>query len=170
MFVRVISDTFWFWRGRAMPSLALKVPPLLLAVLFAAGMAGLSAWLPRVEIALPIKIALIGVIALSGVLFALAGVIAFRRHKTTVDPRFPEQASALVDSGIYQFTRNPMYVGFALWLCAWVVYLQSPWLVLGVGGFVLYMNRFQIEPEEQILLTLFGLSYEHYKQRVRRWL
>ena len=102
--------------------------------------------------------------------FSVAGVLSFRQAQTTVNPLKPETASALVRSGIYQYSRNPMYVGFALVLLAWACYLTSPFALFGVLGFVLYMNRFQIRPEERALLTLFGSEYPVYQTQVRRWL
>lgn len=63
-----------------------------------------------------------------------------------------------------------MYVGLALWLLAWSIFLGSGWALLGVVGFVLYMNRFQIAQEESALRDLFGDTFRDYEQRVRRWL
>jgi protein-S-isoprenylcysteine O-methyltransferase Ste14 len=63
-----------------------------------------------------------------------------------------------------------MYVGFALFLLAWAVYLASLWALAGVAGFVLYINRFQIVPEERALKSLFGDEFEDYRLRVKRWL
>ena len=53
----------------------------------------------------------------------LAGVASFRRARTTVNPLVPEQASSLVQAGIYRHTRNPMYLGFAILLVAWAALL-----------------------------------------------
>ncbi|WP_420538477.1 methyltransferase family protein [Marinobacter subterrani] len=66
--------------------------------------------------------------------------------------------------------RNPMYVGFGVWLLAWGVFLASVWALVGVVFFVLYMNRFQIEPEERALRESFGDAFRAYERRVRRWL
>jgi protein-S-isoprenylcysteine O-methyltransferase Ste14 len=63
-----------------------------------------------------------------------------------------------------------MYVGFGLWLLAWGAFLASAWALIGVIVFVLYMNRFQIAPEERALRELFGEEFREYKRRVRRWL
>ncbi|AEJ04528.1 hypothetical protein PSTAB_1247 [Stutzerimonas stutzeri] len=82
----------------------------------------------------------------------------------------PQQASVLVESGIYQYSRNPMYLGFAIILAAWALALGSPLTLLGVVAFVLYMNRFQIAPEEWALEALFGESFVRYRARVRRWI
>lgn len=102
--------------------------------------------------------------------FMLAGVMEFRRNRTTVDPRDPNKTTVLVDSGVYAVSRNPMYVGFALVLMAWVVFLRSPVLSIGVILFVVYMNRFQIAPEERALKELFGDDFDRYVSRVRRWI
>jgi len=105
-----------------------------------------------------------------GVAFSATGILSFRRVRTTVNPTRPDEASVLVSTGIYRVTRNPMYVGLLLVLVAWAVFLASAWALLGVAGFVLYMNRFQIAPEERALSRLFGSEYASYKARVRRWL
>ena len=63
-----------------------------------------------------------------------------------------------------------MYVGFALMLLAWAAYLFAPVSIIGVAGFMVYMNKFQIEPEENALRELFGQEFSEYAQRVRRWL
>jgi protein-S-isoprenylcysteine O-methyltransferase Ste14 len=99
----------------------------------------------------------------------LAGMVAFRRAKTTVNPIKASAASSLVTRGVYEFTRNPMYLGLFLTLVAWAVFLASPLAVLWVAVYVAYINRFQITPEERVLSALFGGAYEAYKARVRRW-
>jgi protein-S-isoprenylcysteine O-methyltransferase Ste14 len=63
-----------------------------------------------------------------------------------------------------------MYLGLLLLLLAWAVFLSNPLALLLVPVFVLYINRFQIEPEERALSSLFGGEYAAYRKRVRRWL
>lgn len=82
----------------------------------------------------------------------------------------PGKASALVTGSVYRLSRNPMYVGLALLLAAWAVYLSMLWPFLGPVLFVLYMNRFQIGPEERVMRGKFGEDYAAYAARVRRWL
>ena len=147
-----------------------RIPPLLLVLIVGAAMWGISTLDSSVPLDDIVRRVAAGVIFLVGTLFPVAGVVAFRRAKTTVDPRTPEASSALVSSGIYRYSRNPMYVGFAFWLLAWGVFLGYGWGLLGVVFFVLYMNRFQIAPEERALRTLFGDEFRAYEQRVRRWL
>ena len=99
----------------------------------------------------------------------LAGVVAFRANKTTVNPLDPGAASTVVSNGIYRYSRNPMYLGFLLALAAWAVYLSSVVAALFLPAFVAYMNRFQIQPEERMLLAKFGPAFSQYMQAVRRW-
>ena len=107
---------------------------------------------------------------IAGLVFSAAGILSFRRARTTVNPTTPEAASFLVVSGIYRITRNPMYVGISLVLVAWAVFLSSAWALLGPAAFILYISRFQIAPEERALSKLFGAEYASYRARVRRWL
>jgi protein-S-isoprenylcysteine O-methyltransferase Ste14 len=105
-----------------------------------------------------------------GVAVAIAGVVSFRRAKTTVNPLKPETSAALVSTGVYSISRNPMYLGMVLALFAWAVYLSSIWSLVGPIFFALYITRFQILPEERALDALFGAPFAEYKKRVRRWL
>jgi protein-S-isoprenylcysteine O-methyltransferase Ste14 len=82
----------------------------------------------------------------------------------------PESTSSLVVSGIYGVTRNPMYLGFLVALLGWAVFLAHALALLPLLAFLLYMNRFQIRPEESALTTLFGQEFTTYRKRVRRWL
>lgn len=113
---------------------------------------------------------LIGPLLLMGLLFLASGAISFRLAKTTVNPLKPETATTLVTSGIYRITRNPMYVGFAILLCAWAVYLGSLWSAPAIILFIIYIQCFQIHPEEKALGAIFEDDFTNYKHRVRPWL
>ena len=147
-----------------------RIPPPIVAVCFA-----LLAWLAapveaRAGVAAATRVALGVSIALLGGAIAVAGSIVFHRAKTTVNPLRPEKASALVTSGIYRHTRNPMYVGLTLVLlgvAAWLWWLPA---ILAPAAFVAYITRFQIRPEERALADKFGAQYEQYCRTVRRWL
>ncbi|MDF1628399.1 MAG: isoprenylcysteine carboxylmethyltransferase family protein [Alcanivoracaceae bacterium] len=110
------------------------------------------------------------VLVLMGAGVSLAGVVSFRRARTTVNPLKPEKTSSLVCSGIYRITRNPMYLGFLLVLIGWAVMLGSAFAALGPVLFVSYISRFQIVPEERVLASLFGDEFSAYRAKVRRWL
>lgn len=153
-----------------MSKLELKAPPLLLVVLFALLMWLVSRWLPDIDVQFPVRFGACLLLSIVGILVVLAGVIEFRKARTTVNPVRPETSTTLVTSGIYRVTRNPMYLGFLLILIGWGLLLANLFSLLLVLVFVAYMNRFQIEPEEKILASLFGAEFAAYKQRVRRWL
>src|SRR5262245_48775867 len=108
-----------------MNALELKIPPPVIAVLIGAVMWFVSSSGPSLDLPPLLRTVGAGVIAGSGGLIAFAGKIAFRRAKTTINPLRPANASSLVTSGIYRFTRNPMYLGLLLLLLGWSVYLSS---------------------------------------------
>jgi protein-S-isoprenylcysteine O-methyltransferase Ste14 len=109
-------------------------------------------------------------------LFGMAGTIdiwallSFRKQKTTIDPRYPHKTSSIVIGGIYTHTRNPMYLGLVLILSATSIYFAALFGFFVVAAFILYMNTFQIKPEEEALEKQFGEEYLSYKTRVRRWI
>lgn len=100
----------------------------------------------------------------------LAPVVQLLRSGTTVDPGAVDRASALVTTGIYRRTRNPMYVAMAGGLVAHAVIRRSPATLLPVVGFVAVMNRWQIPAEEAALTDRFGAEYRDYCRDVPRWL
>ncbi len=153
-----------------MQALENKIPPPLIAALFGLAMWGISLLSLSVELNITLRVTLLATILASALFFCIAGVVSFKQAATTVNPLKPDTASSLVNSGIYSISRNPMYLGFALMLTAWAVYLSSPWTLLVVPGFILYMNRFQILPEERALGKIFGSEFTRYQAKVRRWL
>ena len=153
-----------------MLKLELKIPPVALVFIFAGLMWLCAKLLPFLSIQTELRIPIAVAIILIGLVFGLAGVFSFRKAQTTVNPTTPEASSSLVTTGIFQYTRNPMYVGLMCLLLSWAVFLANPVSLLCSVGFILYMNRFQIRPEEQALTALFGDSYKTYTQQVRRWL
>lgn len=152
-----------------MPRLELRVPPLLVGTVFAAAMLALAMLMPQLSVGVPFRSTAVAVLLALGVTVAFAGVVAFRRQRTTVNPLNPHASSSVVTSGIYRVSRNPMYLGFLLVLAAWAVHLSNAASALLLPGFVMYMNRFQIEPEERTLLAKFGATFAQYMSRVRRW-
>ncbi len=152
-----------------MSSLELKLPPLVL-VLLIGGLMWLTNWLWPTGAWHFSDLHQAGVgFFVAGVLIAGAGVWQFRRAATTVNPMDPNLSSSLVQHGIYRFSRNPMYLGFLLVLVGWALWLGSLPALIWLPVFVIYMNRFQIVPEERMLLAKFGDSYGDYCRRVRRW-
>ena len=147
----------------------LKIPPLVLVLLFGCGMLFISKLFPLFMLSIPSNIPIGILIASIGIIAAFIGVIEFRKAKTTVDPRHPEKPEALVTTGIYKISRNPMYLSFLIALFGWFFILENIGALLLLPTFVLYMNRFQIKPEERFLLQKFGSNYSQYCSKVRRW-
>ncbi|MCK5866475.1 MAG: isoprenylcysteine carboxylmethyltransferase family protein [Marinobacter adhaerens] len=152
-----------------MNALELKVPPVVLVLVTVSGMWAVSAGVPVFRFTVSGAVWLSSSIALLGVLVAILGVLAFKNAGTTVDPRVPEQSENLVVSGVYRFSRNPMYLGFLLTLLGWGLYLGSFAALFFLPAFIAYMNRFQIIPEERFMRARFGDSYARYRAKVRRW-
>jgi protein-S-isoprenylcysteine O-methyltransferase Ste14 len=155
---------------RSMHALELKVPPLALLLLFALLMWLLSAYERSLALVLPWRTAIAAMFWSAGFAITLVGLLEFRRAKTTVNPIKPEEATSVVTSGIYRFSRNPMYLGFLCALIGWAVFLSHLLAFALLPLFVLYMNRFQIEPEERALSAKFGGQFRDYTRSVRRWL
>lgn len=153
-----------------MKALELKIPPPLIALLVGVSMWFARRYTPSLGLAIPGRTALAIGLVILGIALALAGVLAFRKAKTTVNPLKPEATSTIVASGIYRFTRNPMYLGMLVVLVGWAVFLANGISFLLAPLFVLYMNRFQIGPEERVLCGHFGSEFDNYMKSVRRWL
>lgn len=151
----------------------LKIPPPLVALTLAALLWQVAAcWPVPAGMALPREARLIGAVLAGGVGLALdlVGVAAFVRARTTVNPMRPQNTRALVQTGLYARSRNPMYVGQALMLAGWAGWLGHPAGVLALVALVAWLNRFQIAPEERWLRERFGAEFDRYCERVPRWL
>lgn len=147
-----------------------RIPPLVLLLGFILLLWALETITPVYEVHQPVSWIITLMMLLVGSYFCLAGVGAFRRARTTVDPRQPEATTSLVTEGVYRITRNPMYIGFACFLAAWGAWLASPWLLLVLPLFLGYLHLFQILPEEAVLEEAFGQAYLDYKAQVPRWM
>ncbi|MBT8236467.1 MAG: isoprenylcysteine carboxylmethyltransferase family protein [Bacteroidia bacterium] len=147
----------------------LKLPPAVIFLIFVLLMYLLDRFLPVGEFEFFGRKYLILTLVGIGLVLAIWAMILFFMNKTTIDPREPGKASVLVVSGIYRFTRNPMYLSLLLFLLAYGLYLGNAFNTLLAAGFVSYMNAFQIKPEEEALGNLFGESYSRYCKEVRRW-
>jgi protein-S-isoprenylcysteine O-methyltransferase Ste14 len=131
----------------------------------------LVAWfLPMGEIVLPARMLFAIILAGGGAATSALGVVAFRRASTTVNPLQPGLSSHLVRSGVYAWSRNPMYLGFLLILLGWGVFLANAITLLLLPLFVFYIYRFQIRPEERALTLLFGPDFVMFLAQVRRWI
>ena len=153
-----------------MRRLELKIPPIVVVLIFAALMWFTDRQASHFNWQIPGGPALSVLMAFTGLALGLAAAILFRRAQTTLDPTKPAAAAALVTSGVFARSRNPIYLGMLLFLLAWALHLGNLLVFLLLPGFVLYMNRFQIIPEERFLISRFGDDFRAYQSRVRRWL
>jgi protein-S-isoprenylcysteine O-methyltransferase Ste14 len=150
--------------------LELRIPPPVLALICAAIMWALAEYTPHYATTPTVKWGFVIFFIVLGATFDIAGLLAFKRSKTTINPLHPEKSSTLVSDGIYKITRNPMYVGMVAFLLAWMSYLENSTALIAVFLFMWYITTFQIIPEEQMLTQLFGEDFVEYQKRVRRWL
>jgi protein-S-isoprenylcysteine O-methyltransferase Ste14 len=150
--------------------LELSIPPLALTVVVLAAMVATAHWLPGLQVAGRGSTAAATFVAGVGALLVILGVHEFRRARTTVNPLTPNSASRVVMSGVFRFCRNPMYLGMSLLLLALALYQSHALSFVWVSGYVAYLDRFQIRPEERVLEAQFGDEYRAYARVVRRWI
>lgn len=105
---------------------------------------------------------------LLGFLLGMAAFLEFRRARTTLDPH--GSTSQLVSSGIYRFTRNPIYLGFLFMIIGLPLNSGLYWGIVMAPFYILIMNRLVIEREEVYLKKKFNEAFVSYSARVRRWL
>lgn len=153
-----------------MNALALKVPPVAQVIITAAAMYGVSKMVPALTFSLNGSTALAMALGVMGLSLGIMGVTQFRIAQTTPNPQALEKVSSLVTSGVYQYSRNPMYVGLVLILLGLAFYLSHFLAFVLLPIFILYMTRFQIQPEEQMMAQKFGKTYQDYLNKVRRWI
>ena len=151
-------------------NLSLKIIPPLQVLLAGLGMWLTHSQLPLIHLHVPQSDSVFrGILVFALAIFCLA-VLEFWRHKTTVNPMKIHQTSSLITTGIYRFSRNPIYLADLLILVAWMVWLGAWFNVIWVIGFVIYVTRYQIRPEERVLMEKFPQEWEAYRKRVRRWI
>ena len=147
-----------------------RLPPPFLALALGLAMWGASYAFPPVIAGGPLRYVISALLFALAAAFGAPAVRAFGRARTTIDPVHVDRASAVVTSGVYGLTRNPMYVGLTCLLLSWSAFLTVPWTLVGPLVFVLFIDRFQIVPEERAMAARFGEVYAAYQSRVRRWL
>jgi protein-S-isoprenylcysteine O-methyltransferase Ste14 len=107
-------------------------------------------------------------IFLAGIALNVGGFITQKRAGTDPIPFNP--STRIISHGLYRFTRNPMYIGFALCTLGLAILVDSAWMLLAVPVGLLLIDRVVITREERYLERKFGGEYLSYKRRVRRWI
>ncbi|UUM29528.1 methyltransferase family protein [Vibrio japonicus] len=153
-----------------MEKLERKIPPVVVFIILIVIINRVSHEFTALTLPLPLNaLVFAACFILSGVI-GVAGVFQFHRANTTIHPVKVEDASTVVQTGIFAYTRNPMYLALFLLLVGYAYWHQNVLAIALAFTFIPYMTRFQIKPEERALEKLFGEEYRQYKQRVRRWI
>ncbi len=151
-----------------MISIKTKIPPPLVALIFGILVIYSKSTFPKIEIGWGGFFGSFMIII--GLIIILSAIIQFKKYKTTITPLNPLNATKLIVHGIYKFSRNPMYLGLLLILSGISIIKNPIGGLLFVPLFILYLNRFQIIPEESAMLDLFKDDFLKYKENVRRWI
>jgi protein-S-isoprenylcysteine O-methyltransferase Ste14 len=150
------------------PNISPMVHPPVVALMFIVIAYFLGRFVP-LPFSAPAILRYIGLaITFAGFLFGIAALIEFRKARTTLDPH--GSAKQLVTSGIYRFTRNPIYLGFLLMVIGLPLNSGLYWGIVLAPFYIFMMNRLVIQHEEAYLEKRFGKTYTGYMAGVRRWL
>ena len=145
-----------------------KIPPPLVTLLF-----GMSIYFST-ELIPPLAFKYQGTLAITvltiGLVIMVSAILTFRQLQTTINPLQPNKATSLAVSGVFRFSRNPMYLAMLLILVALSLASGALAAVFLLPGFVIYISIFQIVPEEQAMEKLFSDQYLKYCKKVRRWI
>ena len=152
-------------RGGTDTALVLAPPPLIFLAAVGGGW-GAQHWLPFPS--LPAVLGVAGQLVIGiGFVLVLSALLTFRRGGTAPSPYRP--TTALVASGPFRFSRNPIYVGFALVQLGIGLCLSNTWMVILLAPALLLIRYGVINREERYLTMKFGDEYRRYCAEVRRW-
>ena len=110
------------------------------------------------------------IILLIGMLILINPIFKFIKSKTTIDPIKFKKVNKLIISGIYKYSRNPMYLGLLMIVISTSIFYLNIFSITTPFLFYCWINRFQIKREEIFLTEKFGKEYMSYKTKTRRWI
>lgn len=145
-----------------------KIPPPIVLLVFGLAIYFLKDFFPAYSFE-HLNLLSISLLAVGIGILVVAGT-SFHKHETTVNPLQPKEATKLVVSGLYRFSRNPMYLGMLLMLFSVSLKFNLLGGLILCPLFMLYITKFQIIPEEEAMLELFHDQFMKYKKKTRRWL
>ena len=105
-----------------------------------------------------------------GPFILISAVRSFKAEQTTINPININNASSLVISGVFKYSRNPMYLGMVFILLALSFRFNLVGGILFTSIFIMYITKFQIIPEEAAMKSIFGEDFNEYKNKTRRWI
>ena len=147
--------------GIKIPAPTLTIIHIIVAILLG--------WLVPLPIPAPMFIRWLGLgLAALGFVLGVLALIEFKRARTTSNPKKPTQS--FVTSGIYRYTRNPIYLGFVLILIGLPINMGNYWGIVLVWPLITFTSNMVIKHEEAYLEKKFKEQYAGYRSRVRRWL
>jgi protein-S-isoprenylcysteine O-methyltransferase Ste14 len=149
------------------PKLGIFRPPLIYLASIATGLALHWAWPRTLPAGLPVRL-LGGALVVASLLLLRFSVQRFRAAGTPVPAWKP--TTAIVRTGPYRFTRNPIYLAFSLLQLGIAIWVSSWWLVATLAAAVAIIHYIVVPREERYLEARFGAEYRDYKAAVRRWL
>ena len=110
------------------------------------------------------------IIFLFGIFILINPIFKFIKSKTTIDPIKFKKVNKLIISGIYKYSRNPMYLGLLMIVISTSIFYLNIFSITTPFLFYFWINRFQIKREEIFLTEKFGKEYLLYKTKTRRWI
>ncbi|MBI5946048.1 MAG: isoprenylcysteine carboxylmethyltransferase family protein [Chloroflexi bacterium] len=146
----------------------IKIPAPILTIIHVT-LAILLGWRAPLSLSAPLFVRLAGFgLAMLGFILGVLALIEFRRHRATTDPKKP--AKSFVTSGIYRYTRNPIYLGFVFILIGLPMNMGNYWGIVLAWPLITLTNNLVIKHEETQMEKKFKDQYADYRSRVRRWL
>ena len=146
----------------------IKIPPPLIVLVLIVSIYFSSKKIHLINIPLQLEISIF--ILSAGILIFVNPVLQFIKSKTTVNPIQFEEVNKLVTSGIFKYSRNPMYLGMLMIVLSTSIFYLNIYSILTPLLFILWINKFQIKREEEFLIEKFGDEYLSYKKKTRRWI
>ena len=144
----------------------IKIPPPLIVLVLIVSIYFSSKKIDLINIPLQLEISIF--ILSAGILIFVNPVLQFIKSKTTVNPIQFEEVNKLVTSGIFKYSRNPMYLGMLMIVLSTSIFYLNIYSILTPFFFILWINKFQIKREEVFLTEKFGKEYLSYKNKTRR--
>ena len=146
----------------------IKIPPPILALILVSSNYFLSKEIDPIH--LPNQDLISIIILLIGLLILINPIFKFIKSKTTIDPIKFKKVNKLITSGIYKYSRNPMYLGLLMIVISTSIFYLNIFSIITPILFICWINRFQIKREEIFLTEKFGKEYLSYKTKTRRWI
>ena len=141
-------------------------PPLMVVPCWAVAYTLHQFWPLAMPASIWLQIAGIVLIAIGLGMIVVIG-LRFRKARTHIEPWKP--STALVTSGLFSFSRNPIYLAFCVITVGVGLLVNSLWVVISALPVAVLIQELVIRKEEAYLENQFGDEYLEYKNRVRRW-